>query len=84
DDVVGVELGGALKNVMAVATGILDGLGLGYNPRAALMTRGADFARANAQCVAIERIQRASELRKQLARGDAADREFAARIVAKC
>lgn len=40
DDVIGVELGGALKNVMAVATGMLDGLGLGYNPRAALMTRG--------------------------------------------
>ncbi len=40
DDVTGVELGGALKNVMAVATGMLDGLGLGYNPRAALMTRG--------------------------------------------
>ncbi len=40
DDVVGVELGGALKNVMAVATGILDGLGMGFNPRAALMTRG--------------------------------------------
>jgi glycerol-3-phosphate dehydrogenase (NAD(P)+) len=40
DDIVGVELGGALKNVMAVATGILEGLGLGYNPRAALMTRG--------------------------------------------
>ncbi len=40
DDVTGVELGGALKNVIAVATGILDGLGLGYNPRAALMTRG--------------------------------------------
>jgi glycerol-3-phosphate dehydrogenase (NAD(P)+) len=40
DDVVGVELGGALKNVMAVATGILDGLGLGFNPRAALITRG--------------------------------------------
>lgn len=40
DDVIGVELGGALKNVMAVATGILEGLGLGYNPRAALMTRG--------------------------------------------
>ncbi len=40
DDVTGVELGGALKNVMAVATGILDGLGLGFNPRAALMTRG--------------------------------------------
>lgn len=40
DDVVGVELGGALKNVMAVATGILEGLGLGFNPRAALITRG--------------------------------------------
>jgi glycerol-3-phosphate dehydrogenase (NAD(P)+) len=40
DDIKGVELGGALKNVMAVATGILEGLGLGYNPRAALMTRG--------------------------------------------
>lgn len=39
-DVVGVELGGALKNVMAVATGVLDGLGLGFNPRAALITRG--------------------------------------------
>lgn len=40
DDVVGVELGGALKNVMAVATGILEGLGMGFNPRAALITRG--------------------------------------------
>jgi glycerol-3-phosphate dehydrogenase (NAD(P)+) len=40
DDVVGVELGGALKNVMAVATGIAEGLGLGYNSRAALITRG--------------------------------------------
>lgn len=40
DDVVGVELGGALKNVMAVATGISDGLGLGFNARAALITRG--------------------------------------------
>jgi glycerol-3-phosphate dehydrogenase (NAD(P)+) len=40
DDVIGVELGGAIKNVMAVATGILDGLGLGANPRAALITRG--------------------------------------------
>ncbi|MEO7363278.1 MAG: NAD(P)H-dependent glycerol-3-phosphate dehydrogenase, partial [Gemmatimonadaceae bacterium] len=46
DDVIGVELGGALKNIMAVATGILDGLGLGYNPRAALITRGlAEMAR---------------------------------------
>lgn len=40
DDVTGVELGGALKNVMAVATGISDGLGLGFNARAALITRG--------------------------------------------
>ena len=40
DDVVGVELGGALKNVMAVATGISDGLALGFNARAALITRG--------------------------------------------
>lgn len=39
-DVVGVELGGALKNVMAVATGISDGLALGFNARAALITRG--------------------------------------------
>ncbi len=39
-DVTGVELGGALKNVMALATGILEGLGLGANPRAALITRG--------------------------------------------
>lgn len=39
-DVLGVELGGALKNVMAVAAGISDGLGLGYNSRAALITRG--------------------------------------------
>jgi glycerol-3-phosphate dehydrogenase (NAD(P)+) len=39
-DVVGVQLGGALKNVMAVATGIADGLGLGNNARAALITRG--------------------------------------------
>jgi glycerol-3-phosphate dehydrogenase (NAD(P)+) len=40
DDVIGVELGGALKNVMAVATGVAEGLGLGYNSRAALITRG--------------------------------------------
>jgi glycerol-3-phosphate dehydrogenase (NAD(P)+) len=39
-DVVGVETGGALKNVMAVATGLADGLGLGENARAALITRG--------------------------------------------
>jgi glycerol-3-phosphate dehydrogenase (NAD(P)+) len=39
-DVVGVELGGALKNVVAIATGLADGLGLGENARAALVTRG--------------------------------------------
>ena len=39
-DVTGVELGGALKNVIALAAGIAEGLGLGYNPRAALITRG--------------------------------------------
>jgi glycerol-3-phosphate dehydrogenase (NAD(P)+) len=39
-DVLGVELGGALKNVMAIASGISDGLGLGNNARAALITRG--------------------------------------------
>lgn len=39
-DVVGVELGGALKNVFAIAAGILDGMKLGDNPKAALMTRG--------------------------------------------
>lgn len=39
-DVVGVELGGALKNVIAIATGLADGLGLGENARAALVTRG--------------------------------------------
>jgi len=40
DDVLGVELGGALKNVMAIASGIADSLGLGNNARASLITRG--------------------------------------------
>ncbi|HHW07364.1 MAG TPA: NAD(P)H-dependent glycerol-3-phosphate dehydrogenase [Clostridia bacterium] len=40
-DIIGVELGGALKNIIALATGIADGLGFGDNTRAALMTRGA-------------------------------------------
>lgn len=45
-DVVGTQLGGALKNIIAIAAGVLDGLGLGNNPRAALITRGlAEIAR---------------------------------------
>ena len=45
-DVVGVQLGGALKNVIAIASGMLEGMGLGSNPRAALITRGlAEIAR---------------------------------------
>jgi glycerol-3-phosphate dehydrogenase (NAD(P)+) len=40
DDLVGVELGGAVKNVIAIAAGMSDGLGLGLNTRAALITRG--------------------------------------------
>jgi glycerol-3-phosphate dehydrogenase (NAD(P)+) len=45
-DVVGVELGGAVKNVIAIATGIVDGLAYGDNARAALVTRGlAEIAR---------------------------------------
>ena len=39
-DVLGTEIGGALKNVIAIAAGVLEGLGLGNNPRAALITRG--------------------------------------------
>jgi glycerol-3-phosphate dehydrogenase (NAD(P)+) len=46
DDVVGVEVGGALKNVIAIAAGASDGLGFGHNARAALITRGlAEIAR---------------------------------------
>ncbi len=40
DDIIGVELGGAMKNVIALAAGVSDGLGFGYNSRAALITRG--------------------------------------------
>ena len=40
DDIIGVEVGGAVKNVLAIAAGISDGLGLGLNARAALLTRG--------------------------------------------
>lgn len=50
DDVIGVEIGGALKNVVAIATGISDGLETGHNTRAALMTRGlAEITRLGVQ-----------------------------------
>lgn len=46
DDVIGVELAGALKNVVAIAAGVLEGMGFGYNTMAALLTRGlAEMAR---------------------------------------
>lgn len=49
DDIIGVELGGSLKNVMAVATGICEGAGFGFNARAALVTRGlAEMTRLGA------------------------------------
>ncbi len=49
DDPIGVEVGGAVKNVMAIATGLADGLRLGYNARAALITRGlAEMVRLGA------------------------------------
>ncbi len=49
DDVVGVELGGAMKNVMALAAGVSDGIGFGDNTKAALITRGlAEIARLGA------------------------------------
>jgi glycerol-3-phosphate dehydrogenase (NAD(P)+) len=51
DDVIGVELGGAIKNVIAIASGTVAGLGLGYNSAAALMTRGmAEITRLAVAC----------------------------------
>jgi glycerol-3-phosphate dehydrogenase (NAD(P)+) len=50
-DIIGVELGGALKNVIAIAAGVCDGLGLGHNTVAALITRGlAEIARLAVAC----------------------------------
>jgi len=49
EDLIGVEVGGAVKNVLAIATGVADGLGLGMNARAALITRGlAEITRLGA------------------------------------
>ena len=50
-DVIGVELGGAVKNVIAIAAGVIEGLGLGHNPKAALITRGlAEMTRLAMAC----------------------------------
>ena len=46
DDIIGVEIGGAVKNIIALAAGVCDGIGYGDNSKAALMTRGmAEIAR---------------------------------------
>lgn len=51
EDTIGVELGGAVKNVIAIAAGIIDGLGLGLNTRAALITRGLAEIRRLGLCI---------------------------------
>lgn len=51
NDVTGVEIGGAVKNVIAIAAGVIEGLGLGHNPQAALITRGlAEITRLACAC----------------------------------
>jgi glycerol-3-phosphate dehydrogenase (NAD(P)+) len=51
EDIIGVELGGALKNIIAIAAGVCDGLGLGHNSVAALITRGlAEITRLAVAC----------------------------------
>ena len=51
DDVIGVEFGGSLKNVIAIAAGVVEGLGLGHNTAAALITRGlAEITRLSVAC----------------------------------
>jgi glycerol-3-phosphate dehydrogenase (NAD(P)+) len=51
NDITGVELGGAVKNVIAIAAGVIEGLGLGHNPKAALITRGlAEMTRLACAC----------------------------------
>jgi glycerol-3-phosphate dehydrogenase (NAD(P)+) len=55
NDVIGVELGGALKNVLAIAAGISDGLGFGANARAALITRGLSEIMRLGECFGARR-----------------------------
>ena len=55
EDVIGVEIGGALKNVLAIAVGAVDGLGLGSNTRAALITRGLAEIMRFGECMGARR-----------------------------
>jgi glycerol-3-phosphate dehydrogenase (NAD(P)+) len=55
-DITGVELGGALKNVIAIASGICDGLGLGHNARAALITRGLAEITRLGECLGADKM----------------------------